>query len=1024
MSSGLTNLYRTTNQITGVGNPNPPNMASISDASLMAASPTALNLVQNTKVQQTVSDSSARACRQYTGVDGLRRLQRDQANRSYYDAGCGWRFQGSAGLNPIVNQGALGNADGPTQNQQGSPDEVRGGTKWYWDLAKAEKEISTQICKSSLKCRQLKLLGNNADICGFCKTTGAVIPVEKIGSAYRARYPNDPSLMCEPQDIVTAATGQCPPTETFQDFGGSHLNRGLGIQGNLREAFAGASLDDLDNCKPPLTRDCVIQAARSAGCSDKGSLIAALQGSEAGRDYDSLLQKNMAFNAYQKTANPGVTNQLLKDGSTSLEVALDDFGRVVKDTQSTSEKLRLAARDLCLSTGAFTGEEQQEGFQLPRSIDIALNQQEGYAGYNFCAEVAPTTVVSEQNIICLQNDWRNEGGTEKGTGFPQLSQWKGKTYKAYLDYSKDVFNRMRSTDKTMNAAALKEFVGVDSYGTQNASDLPRNDTTRGGETVWIDTGDWQMANAVPVILRCDLQLAKDGNVYPVFLNNGELMAKFQVPEYNIAFINAYEMRPESDGRVSFSVTTDDGMMIGHNQNPFENLNRNDWGSWRYQPPASYNSGTYSIAGVKANTPNVFVTKWFQGPGGAYFDMILNFGQGFVRPENNMGARANMYLTQEPLAPWCQYELCSRPNQGGGTRIGLFEKRWNGAVGYGYYNNKPFYSFDVVSGSVAFQTDPANRQSVPGKKGYASFTRGSWWHTTSYLAYNAFKTITLLVRPMANLSVGSTASIFQHCNFVKGFSASGVYLLNENGQYKFQVWEGRQYRTIPCKPNEWNLIVIQYISDRAGVRGVNVSSEGLATLQTDGGRRAFLEQLRSRQSGVGAFLVGNAVTDRLNSGYFVLGGDNVNEYKKANGQPSGWGQQSFTGDVAWIHGFRNFIDTDDLLKAEIQQTWLSRWPRANIDGEKIRCTFDAQAYSNLYPDLQRAFGGDTNRLRQHYIDHGLREGRSPCGTVNPDCRFNDNTYLTLHPDVRRANMDAGWHYRKFGINENRDVCQPK
>ena len=115
--------------------------------------------------------------------------------------------------------------------------------------------------------------------------------------------------------------------------------------------------------------------------------------------------------------------------------------------------------------------------------------------------------------------------------------------------------------------------------------------------------------------------------------------------------------------------------------------------------------------------------------------------------------------------------------------------------------------------------------------------------------------------------------------------------------------------------------------------MSCSVEALSVLRTESGRRAFLEQLRSRQGGVGQPLVGNPLMDRNNSGFLVLGGDNISEYKKKDGRPSGWGQQSFTGDVAWIHGFRNFLDTDDLLRAEIQQIWLNRWPRPNIDGEK-------------------------------------------------------------------------------------------
>jgi hypothetical protein len=39
-------------------------------------------------------------------------------------------------------------------------------------------------------------------------------------------------------------------------------------------------------------------------------------------------------------------------------------------------------------------------------------------------------------------------------------------------------------------------------------------------------------------------------------------------------------------------------------------------------------------------------------------------------------------------------------------------------------------------------------------------------------------------------------------------------------------------------------------------------------------------------------------------------------------------QSFTGDIAWLHGFRNYINSDDILSAELYQTWKSRWPSSS------------------------------------------------------------------------------------------------
>lgn len=85
-----------------------------------------------------------------------------------------------------------------------------------------------------------------------------------------------------------------------------------------------------------------------------------------------------------------------------------------------------------------------------------------------------------------------------------------------------------------------------------------------------------------------------------------------------------------------------------------------------------------------------------------------------------------------------------------------------------------------------------------------------------------------------------------------------------------------------------------------------------------------------------------------------------------------------------------------------------------------CIFDAGKYSERYPDLQNAFNGDANALKRHYIDHGLREGRTPCGSSNPNCRFDEKTYKSLNGDLNNV-PDATQHYKQNGINEGRAVC---
>jgi hypothetical protein len=93
---------------------------------------------------------------------------------------------------------------------------------------------------------------------------------------------------------------------------------------------------------------------------------------------------------------------------------------------------------------------------------------------------------------------------------------------------------------------------------------------------------------------------------------------------------------------------------------------------------------------------------------------------------------------------------------------------------------------------------------------------------------------------------------------------------------------------------------------------------------------------------------------------------------------------------------------------------------------VPCTFDANAYSNYYPDLQNAFHGNADQLKQHYKEYGINEGRTPCGSTFPTCNFNTGNYSSYYPDLQNAfhgNTDQlKQHYKAYGINEGRIVCK--
>jgi len=889
------NLYRTANEAQTIGDTTPINMSRVSDNLLKAASPASFSLLDNTKINGDSSDAAAAACRSYKDIAGLRRLQKDQVNKTHYDPKCGWIYKPSTGLYPEISQGALGTAAGPSFGQQGSPDEVAGGAQWFWKLGDAEKKITTKICANASKCKQLSLLGRYADVCGYCKTTGAIIPT--VGG--QARYPKSTTAGCLKKDIVSAG-GSCP--EGFTSFRQGNLNEAF----QVREGFG--SLDDLNNCmEMPLTRDCVVKAAQNAGCSPDGALIQALKGSTG--DYDSKLKTNSAYNSYNSFMP--FTAGLMKDGSVAaINVALDDFGRLMNNTQSGNTKVSLASKDLCIRAGEFDK-------------------------YDFCAEMAIDTVINKDNISCVEKVWGQNGGTKQGTAAPTLAMWNGKKFGDFLASGFVRLMQTNSNDKNTNASALMGIVGTDSstQATRPGIDLPMDETTRGGETVWFDLGNVGQSGAPVVILKCDLRLKKDtsttagpeGEVLPFVGTWTEMINKYNFTnQNNKAYTSAFEIRTgaPNDNQVIFGITTDDGFMLSKNQNPFENAGKGpDWGSWRYQGPSVYYSPAYSIG---AEQTNIFVTKWFQGYGEAasHFWMYRPT-TGWIRGCYS----SDVYLTQEPLAPWCQYELCARPNSGAGTSVGFFEKRWNGPSAMDY-TGTPTSGFDVTTGSVVFQTEPRLREAVPGQKAFASFVSNSYWHTKSFFHFNAFRTITLLIRPIANLSPGGAASVYHHCNF-RGFSA-GMYLRNNGGHYAldFGTSRGQFQGEHFVEMNQWNLIVIQYIGGEYGVTKMTCNVEPLSRIQSDSGRRALLAKLSAGRTSAGSVFIGNPREDPFaNSGMLLMGALDSRIYYGFNSYVP-----SFTGDVAWVHGFRNYLDSDLVLKNEITQGWISRWAIPNLPND--------------------------------------------------------------------------------------------
>lgn len=904
-------LQTQTNQAFVLGNKSPPDMKQVNEDLLKAASPRSFNLTQTTRTDQSLSEAAARRCRQFQGFGGLRRLQDLQAEKTALEPGCGWMYQQQEGvLNPPINRGAFGDLNRPFYGGSEEPDEVTGQTMYEADLDAAEKKISnTFASRLGQSCEKLaNLTSDNKEYFGFCKTTGRIIPIETKSGSVRARYPKDQQLGCPQDQIVPAkeSPAGCPTKEGFQ---------GKGVRGNVETFISGAA-----GCQLPLTKSCLIQFAREAGCSDNGSLIQALKVAKSD-PYDATLRQQGAYSYY--TAKGKLTPSMLRDGSVaSKQVAIEELNRLAKQANETPSEANkgsaAAARDLCLKSGYFLEK------------------------FDFCTEITPETRINTENFKCVQKQWRQAGGDSRGFLFPKQEFWSGKTFTQLAEFIRKLQDEMKSKDKSVQANAIRNFIGTESYAEYEVGGLEREPGLIGSEVIWIYYENWNTEGAVPIIMRCDTLMGKNVGSQIIPHVNNDLIPKYLMPSNEgVAFMSAFEIRPDADTSTSFRVYTDDGFTLAKNQMPGQGISNNtDFNTFIYQGPTWHQSLPYQIsADSKKEARNTITMKWFQGPGGATFALQR---EGRTIVDSPLNTR-DMYLTQEPLAPWLQYEICSRPNLGRSATVGFFEKRWNGPCAFPWQNGtkwklqdqNPVPSFDCEWSQTSFLTDSRLLGDSP-TRGFMSFTNNSWWRTKASFAFNSMKTMTLLVRPRPTLTAGAMGSIMWWPGYYRGWSSigmetPGLWLYSPDGKtHQFDFWIGnRGHSYMDCVLNEWNLIVIQMIGDKGGLRKFSCAAAPVSTLRTKSGRSAFVSNLREGQAATGQYIIPRISNpnEKGFSGPLILGGGNA--------EGTSIQRYSFTGDIGWLHGFNHYLD-EELLDAEVNQTWRSRWPVPPLDTpDKLR-----------------------------------------------------------------------------------------
>lgn len=188
---------------------------------------------------------------------------------------------------------------------------------------------------------------------------------------------------------------------------------------------------------------------------------------------------------------------------------------------------------------------------------------------------------------------------------------------------------------------------------------------------------------------------------------------------------------------------------------------------------------------------------------------------------------------------------------------------------------------------------------------------------------------------------------------------------------------------------WAVGDVLFVAELAGLHAV-------VRHNTFGGFRG-IARLRTP----GAIFADNTFLDGRNAQLFIRADISPNWIEGPSLESSLDGIYQF-GNV--IHGGGLYYDTVDGKRVA---------PGASMrDLAQHSAVYDPVFYRRLYPDLA---GMSEEGLKNHWVDHGIREGRYGSS------RFHFNEYLSLHPDLevfRHVPQSAAGHFVMDGINEGR------
>ena len=507
------------------------------------------------------------------------------------DLRCGWTYNkdsnafiGHLGLNgkPITEFNSKyikGFVDGDKNPNAGNS----GNTVWYWNLNNAAVKKKEFDCAQIKSCSEI----SNAKGCGYSSPLGHGVPLRADNN-----YP------ASSRPVYTSA-GQCP---IVQPGGGETTYK--------------------DSCTDyNLTRDCLLQLSKKAGCKDTGALNVALKKGSIGNPGYGL--SNIASFTRYTTLHPIPGNIFDESGYNTIATATENFNRLrsnAKIIAETSESY--ASRDLCLKKGT-------------------------YDDFDFCTEYTNTTKAPFLTE-CLQSEFRRNGGQVSGKLYPKTQPLIDKfntmfnTWGDYKTYLRDLSNRLDSPDIDLQTDAFNKLYGI----TTEANKARYVDRVQGLESFWFtfDTINKMADTFIGRRIQTELTMKVPDNM------NGYMFTMF----FNLQPLNKNQQ--PTDALVKFNIDTKGGLKVYLNRyqqsSDLATMNSsNVFADWFGSDSAVKSYSNTSCWSVKKSEPNYFTVNNYQTSAPYNFNFINMFNC-----EDNTPLNINNYtMSQEPDAPMISLE---------------------------------------------------------------------------------------------------------------------------------------------------------------------------------------------------------------------------------------------------------------------------------------------------------------------------------------------------------------------------------